>query len=227
MTLGRGATIVPAPDDRLLDRSCRRRHCHLTKSRHLPTGRQPGRKFNSVNTPRASPVGSSPRRDCGIGPELDGHLTRVADDSVDAPHAARPEGFRDEVGNVLTVVVLYCVAPSADVWRVKIHDTRRKEAAGSLVAMTAGMNPATSCDSIADDYDRPIELLPEIMLPVQFAELRRSGFVTLRRLRVRRESDPTTSGPMPRLRHVSGARHRVAMRGRGHEPRADSGGRWQ
>jgi hypothetical protein len=40
------------------------------------------------------------------------------------------------------------------------------------------MNRATSCAPIArghDDYDAPIELAPEIMLPVQFDDLRRSG----------------------------------------------------
>ena len=39
------------------------------------------------------------------------------------------------------------------------------------------MKSATSCAPIAHDHDGPIDLVPEIMLPAQFADLRRSGVV--------------------------------------------------
>ena len=48
----------------------------------------------------------------------------------------------------------------------------------------------------------------------------RSG---LRRWRIRHESDPTTSRPMPRLRHVSGSRHRVTIRRRVRGSQTDAG----
>jgi hypothetical protein len=160
---------------------------------------------------------------------------------------------------------------------------RRVARAGALVAPRAGMKPATSCVPIEhEDHDGPIELVPEIMVPAQFDDLRRSGVVTrpehrlmlavledavhiyqiggrgdgrtrrlyaeterwfastdtswpfsfvricqvlgldpeyvlsgLRRWRVAREADRTTSRPPPmRLRRVSGSRHRVTLKRR-------------
>jgi hypothetical protein len=145
------------------------------------------------------------------------------------------------------------------------------------------MKQATSFAAIEhEDHGGPIDLVPEIMVPAQFDDLRRSGVVTrpehrlmlavledavhvyqiggsggartrrlyaeteqwfastdtswpfsfvricqvlgldpdyvragLRRWRVGREADPTTSRPPPmRLRRVSGSRHRVTLKRR-------------